>query len=113
MTAPHSGPGPQHLRALARANEVRLARAAIKRRVLAGELSAAEVVCEVPWAAETMTVADLLLSQRRWGQTRVRRLLSSIPISETKTIASMTDRQRGAVADALGPPVRTREHALV
>lgn len=112
MTASHPGPGPQHLRALARANEVRLARAELKRRVLAGELTAAEVVCEVPWAAETMTVADLLLSQRRWGQTRVRRLLSSIPISETKTIVSMTERQRGAVAMALGSPAPPREHAL-
>ena len=32
---------PQHLRALARANEVRLARAELKRRVGAGRLAAA------------------------------------------------------------------------
>lgn len=94
-------PGPQHLRALARANEVRLARADLKRRVLADELSAAEVILECPWEAESMTVADLLMAQRRWGHTRCRTFLQRVPLSETKTIGSMTERQRGAVAQML------------
>jgi hypothetical protein len=93
--------GPQHLQALARANEVRLARADLKRRVCEGEISAAEVVLESPWEAETMTVADLLLSQRRWGRTRCRKFLQAIPMSEAKTIGTMTDRQRAAVAAML------------
>lgn len=95
-------PGPQHLRALARANEVRLARAELKRRVAAGELTAADVVLECPWEAETMTVADLLMSQRRWGHTRCRKFLQSVPMSESKTVGSMTDRQRRMVAAMLG-----------
>ena len=45
-----------------------------------------------------MTVADLLTSQRRWGQTRCRKFLQSIPMSESKTVGSMTDRQRHALA---------------
>lgn len=115
MTALPMSKNPQHLRALARANEVRLARAELKRQVLAGRLEAAEVILEVPWAAETMAVSDLLLSQRRWGHTRVRKLLATIPVSEGKTIGSMTERQRGALATALGataPRSRAREHAL-
>lgn len=92
---------PQHLRALARANEVRLARAELKRRVADGELSVAEVVLDRPWEAETMSVADLVMSQRRWGRTRCRRLLQAIPLSETKTLGSMTARQREALAAAL------------
>ena len=40
----------QHLRALAYANEVRLARAEMKRQIAAGELPAAEVVLESPLA---------------------------------------------------------------
>lgn len=94
-------PGPQHLRALARANEVRLARAELKRRVLTGEVSAAEVILGGRWEAESMTVADLLLAQRRWGRTRCRTFLQRIPLSETKTIGSMTERQRRAVAALL------------
>jgi hypothetical protein len=94
---------PQHLRALSRANEVRLARAELKRRVACGEISAGDVILESPWEAESMTVADLLMSQRRWGLTRCRKLLGQIPVSETKTIGSLTDRQRRALAVLLAP----------
>ena len=44
-------PAPQHMRALARANEVRLARAELKRRITHGELTVAEVVLDSPWEA--------------------------------------------------------------
>ncbi len=94
---------PQHLRALSRANEVRLARAELKRRVGCGELSVGDVILGSPWEAESMTVADLLMSQRRWGITRCRKLLGQIPVSETKTIGSLTDRQRRALALLLAP----------
>jgi hypothetical protein len=95
-------PGPQHLQALQRANAVRLARAELKRRVSLGEIGAADVVEDPPWEAESMTVSDLLTSQRRWGHTRCRKFLQCIPMSETKTIGSLTDRQRRAVAQLLG-----------
>lgn len=45
-----------------------------------------------------MPIADLLASQRRWGTTRCRKFLAAIPMSETKTIGSMTDRQRRELA---------------
>jgi hypothetical protein len=99
--AARMSPAPQHLQALERANAVRLARAALKRAIACGEVSAADVILDAPWEAESMTVADLLTSQRRWGQTRCRRFLQSIPLSESKTIGSMTDRQRHAAAELL------------
>jgi hypothetical protein len=89
------------LRALARANEVRLARAELKRQIADGEISAAHVILECPWEAASMTVSDLLTSQRRWGSTRCRKLLQSIPMSENKTVGSMTERQRQALSDLL------------
>jgi hypothetical protein len=99
-------PAPQHLRALARANEVRLARAELKRQIGEGEVSAAHVILECPWEAASMTVSDLLTSQRRWGTTRCRKLLQSIPMSENKTVGSMTERQRQALSGLLeGMPV--------
>lgn len=97
---------PQHLRALARANEVRLARAELKRRVLDGEMTAADVVMECPWEAQTMTVADLLTSQKRWGHTRCRKFLQAIPMSEAKQIGTMTERQRRIFAAMLQPGPR-------
>ena len=95
-------PGPQHLRALQRANAVRLARADLKRRVAEGDISAAEVILSSPWEAESMTVSDLLTSQKRWGSTRCRKLLQCALIPENKTIGSMTERQRRALAQMLG-----------
>jgi hypothetical protein len=89
------------MRALERANQVRLARAELKRRVAAGETSVAEVILECPWEADSMAVADLLMSQRRWGQTRCRKFLSQIPMSEKKTVGSMTERQRRTLATLL------------
>ena len=94
-------PGPQHMQALQRANAVRLARAELKRRIALGEITAADVILGNPWEAESMTVSDLLTSQRRWGHTRCRRLLQCIPMSENKTIGSMTERQRHALAQEL------------
>jgi hypothetical protein len=91
----------QYMRALERANEVRLARAELKRKVAAGALGAAEVVLECPWEAESMAVSDLLTSQRRWGHTRCRKLLAQVPLTERKTIGSMTDRQRRTLAALL------------
>jgi hypothetical protein len=101
MEATATAPAPQHMRALERANRVRLARAELKRQVADRETSAADVVLECPWEAESMTISDLLMSQHRWGHTRCRRFLASIPMSETKTIGSMTDRQRQALAGRL------------
>jgi hypothetical protein len=48
-----------------------------------------------------MTVSDLITIQHRWGQARCRRLLQSVPMSENKTIGSMTDRQRRTVVALL------------
>jgi hypothetical protein len=103
--APATAPAePQHMQALARANEVRLARAELKRRVAIGEIVAAAVILDSPWEAESMTVSDLLLSQRRWGHQRCRKLLAQVPMSEHKTIGTMTARQRAALAALLSAP---------
>ncbi len=109
---------PQHLRALAKANEVRLARAGLKRRVSDGELTVADVILDMPAEADTMPVLDLLMSQRRWGLTRCRKFLRDVPMSENKTLGSMTARQRTAVAAMLAatgagaPRMRELEPAL-
>lgn len=100
--------GPQYMRALERANQVRLARAELKRKVATEEIGVAEVILECPWEAQSMAVADLLMSQRRWGQTRCRKFLSQIPMSEKKTVGSMTERQRRTLAELLERPGRTR-----
>lgn len=91
-------PAPQHMQALQRANEVRLARAELKRSVADGRTTVGRVILSCPWEAASMTIAELLLSQRRWGTARCSKFLASIGLSETKTVGSMTERQRIALA---------------
>jgi hypothetical protein len=91
----------QHLRALEHANRVRLARAEMKRRIAAGDLPAAEVILGCPWEAESMSISDVLMSQKRWGRARCRRLLTSIGIPENKRVGTLTERQRAIVASVL------------
>ena len=97
--------GPQHLKALERANRVRLARARLKRQVASGERSAAEVIMASPWEADSMDISELLMSQRRWGRTRCRRVLLSLGLPENKQIGTMTERQRAALAATLAAKV--------
>jgi hypothetical protein len=91
----------QHLRALEYANRVRLARAGMKRRIARGELAAADVVITCPWQAHSMSISDLLMSQKRWGRTRCRRLLVSLGVPENKQVGTLTERQRLALAAVL------------
>ena len=91
----------QHLRALEYANRVRFARARMKRKVAADELTAADVIISCPWQAHSMSVSDLLMSQKRWGRTRCRRLLVSLGVPENKQIGTLTERQRLALAAVL------------
>jgi hypothetical protein len=91
----------QHLRALERANRVRLARAELKRQIASNEISASRVILECPWEAASMSISDLLMCQRRWGRARCRRLLMSLGVPENKQIATLTDRQRGALSAML------------
>jgi hypothetical protein len=87
--------------ALERANRVRLARAALKRRIAAGDIDTAEVILTCPWECETMAVSELLMSQKRWGRTRCRKFITSIGMSEAKTVGSLTERQRVTLAALL------------
>jgi hypothetical protein len=89
------------MQALAHANRVRLARAALKRSIGHGDRTAAEVVRDYPWELENMTLAELLTSQRRWGRTRARKFLSALALSENKRLGTLTERQRLLLAAEL------------
>jgi hypothetical protein len=94
-------PAPQRLRALERANTVRLARAELKRRIAEGEAAAADIILDPPDEALTWAIGELLMSQRRWGSTRCRKFLARHHVSETKMLGGLTERQRRLLADEL------------
>jgi hypothetical protein len=101
------GPTSQCMQALARANEVRLARAAMKREIGAGHRSVTDVIVDCPWEAESMSLSELLCSQRRWGRARSRKLLASAALKETKPLGTLTERQRGILVGALEAKLAT------
>ena len=48
-----------------------------------------------------MSISDLLMSQKRWGRARCRRLLVSLGVPENKQVGTLTERQRLALAAVL------------
>jgi len=98
---PRSGESPQHVRALEHANRVRSARALLKRRIASGDVTAAEAILGHRWETDRMPIAEILISQRRWGTARCERFLLGLTMHVNKTVGSMTERQRLAVAALL------------
>ena len=92
------------MQALERANSVRLARAELKRAVARGDLDPAEVVRDCPWQTESMTISELLTSQRRWGRTRARKFLMPLSLNENKQLGTLTPRQRSILSDRARRP---------
>ena len=96
------------MRALERANLVRLARAELKRAIARGDLDPSEVVRDCPWETESMTIAELLTSQRRWGRTRARKFLLPLSLNENKQLGTLTSRQRRLLSTELASRDRQR-----
>ena len=93
----------QRARALQLANRVRRVRSELRTRIADGQLSAAELILTCPPEIANMPIEQLLTSQHGWGQVRSRALLARVAVREDKSIGSLTDRQRGALASLLTP----------
>ncbi len=102
-------PIPQHMRALAEANRVRLARADLKRDDRRGEQRGGRGRAYLPWVVSTMTVGELLRSQRRWGRARARKFLFGLGLNENRELGRLTERQRLVLAVALETKSRGAE----
>ena len=111
MSANRRATRSQPAQALQLANRVRRKRSALKARVADGQLAAAEVILTCPSEIASMPVAQLLASQRGWGEARSRAFLAQVAVREDKSIGSLTERQRRDVASLLterSPAVRAR-----
>ncbi|MGD0386383.1 MAG: hypothetical protein ABSB73_09635 [Solirubrobacteraceae bacterium] len=91
---------------LAHANEIRLARAALKRKINTGEIAAADVILRCPPEARTWPVTGVLRAQRRWGDYQAGGLLHRAGVSEYLTVGELTARQRAAIVAWLGREAR-------
>lgn len=97
-------PTEQRFEALKMANEVRLGGAALKRELMAGDISLADAL-EDP-RAQFVQVGQLLCAQRGWGPTKANKLLNSHRIYPTRRVRHLTPRQRRVVGSVSRPVER-------
>jgi hypothetical protein len=84
----------QRMDALARANEIRIRRAQLKRDLKAGRLSIHALLNEPPEYVETAKVFDMLLAVPKYGRVKANKILASCRIAPSKTIGGLSERQR-------------------
>jgi hypothetical protein len=91
----------QRLRALAKANEVRVARAQLKRELAAGRIELARLVAEPPACVQTAKVRELLVAAPRVGPVGTDRVLARCRIAHAKTNDGLSERQRAELVELL------------
>jgi len=86
------------MKALEQANAVRLARAERKREIARGDLAVEDVILQIPMELESISLAELLQAQKRWGRHRVRKFLMIATLAENKKLGTLTPRQQSLLA---------------
>jgi hypothetical protein len=84
----------QRMDALARANEIRMRRAQLKRDLKSGRHSIHELLKDPPEYVETAKVFDMLLAVPKYGRVKANKILVSCRIAPSKTIGGLSERQR-------------------
>jgi hypothetical protein len=80
--------------ALAQANEVRSARATLKKQFAAGTIQLAQILAAPPAVLQTARLHDLLIAVPKIGPVKAARILAHYGIAPSKTLGGLTDRQR-------------------
>ena len=91
----------QRLEALRRANEIRIGRARLKRALATGSVRITDILATPPDCVRSQKVEALLLALPAYGPARVARLLAQCQISSAKTVAGLSERQRGELIGRL------------
>ncbi len=94
----------QRMEALKLANAVRTERASLKRDLKAGRVRIESVLADPPECVHSAKVADIMLAVPRYGRVKVAKVLQRCRISPSKTVAGLSERQRGELIDALRRP---------
>ena len=84
----------QQMDALQRANEIRSARAHLKRELKAGRVQIHGILLDPPDYLLNAKVSELLLAVPKYGRVKVNRLLLQCRISSSKTLGGLSERQR-------------------
>jgi hypothetical protein len=103
----------QRFAALDRANEIRSARASLKRDLKAGRAHIHDLLIDPPDCITTMRVFDLLVAVPKVGRVKANKVLSSCRVSPSRSVGGLTVRQRGELAGLLVWGVTAGERAAV
>jgi hypothetical protein len=83
----------QRLRALRLANEIRSARAKLKKELASGTIELAQILAQPPECARTARVRDILLVLSKIGSVKAGRILADCGIAHSQTLGGLTERQ--------------------
>jgi hypothetical protein len=91
----------QRMDALRRANDIRTARAKLKKDLKAGKTSINALLLDPPEYVMTAKVFDMLLAVPKYGRVKTNRILNQCRISPSKTIGGLSERQRAELVSQL------------
>ena len=91
----------QRMEALKRANDIRTARAKLKKDLKAGRSSIHSILLDPPEYVLTAKVFDMLLAVPKYGRVKTNRILNQCRISPSKTIGGLSERQRAELVSQL------------
>ncbi len=72
-----------------------MARAALKKNLASGTIQLVQILADPPPCVRTARVRDLLLVLPKIGSVKATRILAHCGIAHAKTLAGLTERQRG------------------
>ncbi|UJA20109.1 hypothetical protein HJD18_07700 [Thermoleophilia bacterium SCSIO 60948] len=91
----------QRMKALQRANEIRTARAQLKRDLKAGKVQVEQLLLDPPEYLLSAKTIDMLLAVPKFGRVKANKILNNCRISPSKTIGGLSERQRGELVGLL------------
>src|SRR3954466_4355773 len=96
-TAPSAVPertNEQRMKALRRANEIRTARAQLKRDLKAGKVKIEQLLRDPPEYVLSAKAFDMIVAVPKYGRVKANKILTQCRISPSKTIGGLSERQR-------------------
>jgi hypothetical protein len=91
----------QRLRALRKANEIRTARAQLKRDLKAGKVKIEQLLLDPPHYVMSAKAFDMILAVPKYGRVKANKILATCRISPSKTISGLSERQRAELVAQL------------
>jgi hypothetical protein len=91
----------QRMRALHKANVVRMDRSQLKKDLKAGKVPIVDIFEDPPERLASMKVIDLLLSAPKHGRVRANKVLRQCNVSASRELGNLTSRERSAIVSRL------------